>query len=190
MKKSVLKKAAICVSAGAMLVSFAATTASAAAKAKLITLPNFRVIQQEKGNYCIPACIQSALLYSGNKAEKQKAIDKVIKEDFSKIPNYMNARQGKCRYIRLVSPSLKQLKDKVYHDVTIPKMPTFLLIVNPFGDDWYYSTPGHCVLAIGIESDYSQIRIADPLGNKVKGCPYTYLKSSKLVGRLTTQLCW
>lgn len=190
MKKSVLKKAVICASAGVMLASFAATTASAAARVKLITLSNFRVVQQQKDNYCIPACIQSALLYSVNKTPTQPTIDSAVRGDFSKIPGYMNARQSKCHYIRVVSPTLKQLKDKVQHDVTIPKMPTFLRIEVPGGSDWYYSTPGHCVLAIGIYSDGSKIRIGDPLGGRVKGCPYTYLKPSALVGSLTTQLCW
>ena len=235
MKKSMMKRIAVCVSAAAMLTSFSATLASAAtvggnyakvsnsasvvtkaeknkiaaktaaaakanaaaAKANAgkaaykISIPGtFGMYQQEKDDYCCDACIKSVLMYTAKTSPSQATIHKTINLDFSKIPAYVNARESQCYYVFVTSPSLTSLKDKIYYDINTEKTPSFLRIYNLTGANWYYATAGHCVLSNAIYSDKSIIQIADPLGGRVSGCPYYYLKNATVVGNYTTHICW
>lgn len=238
MKKSLMKKIAVCVSAAAMLASVGATMASAAtvggnyakvgdsaaytrsltkadkaaaaakdadctkvaaASAKAaagqaaykISIPGtFTMYQQETDIYCVPACIKSVLMYTAKKSPSQATIHNYTQLNFTRIPAYVNARENKCRYVLVTSPSLTDLKNKIYYDINTEKCPSFLRIYNRTGANWYYATTGHCILSNAIYSDKSKIQIADPLGKRVSGCPYFYLKSASVVGSYTTHLCW
>lgn len=233
MKMSMMKKIAVCVSAGAMLTSISATMASAAnddyakvgnyaaytqsltkadkaaiaakeaesAKlaaenvnagkaATLKSLSDFKMYQQETDIYCVPACIKSTLMYIAKKSPSQATIHSYTQLDFTKIPAYVNARQSKNRYVLVNKPSLTTLKNNIYTNIVNVKVPVFLRISGTTSSNWYYSTSGHCILATGIYSDKSKIRIGDPLGKRVTGCPYFYTKSASTVKSFTTHMCW
>jgi hypothetical protein len=182
-KAAIAEKEASC----AML---AVENADAGQAAVLRSLPNFRMYQQQTSYYCVPACIQSALMYLAKKSPSQAAIHNYTQLNFTRIPAYMNARQNKCRYALVNNPSLAVLKNRIYQDIVSKKAPVFLRIAGTNTRNWYYSTNGHCILATGIYTDRSRIRLGDPLGNRVKGCPVFYTKTSTIVKQYTTHMCW
>ncbi len=157
---------------------------------KLSIPGNFRMYQQEADTYCIPACIKSVLMYTSNTSPAQSDIDSSINMHFTLIPSYVNHRQNQCSYLFSENPSQAFLTTSIYTDITIENAPTFLRISNTSTSNWYYYTSGHCVLSNAIYSDYSQIQIADPYGDKISGCPYFYLKSASTVANYTTDIVY
>lgn len=55
---------------------------------------------------------------------------------------------------------------------------------------WYYVTNGHSVVVNAIYDDYSYIQIADPLGDRVAGCPYFYLKTATAANNVCTRIVY
>ena len=156
-----------------------------------ISIPGtFTMYQQETDTYCIPACIKSLLMYVNGQSPSQTAINSDVKMSFTTIPGYVNEFQDKCQYILSTNPSQTNLTTCVYMDIVYDEVPAFLRLSGTTSSTWYYSTSGHCVLANAIYSDKSQIQIADPLGGRVSGCPYFYLKSASTVARYTTHVCY
>ena len=185
------KAAAAAKAADCTKVAAASAKAAAGQAAYKISIPGtFTMYQQETDNYCCDACIKSVLMYTANTSPSQATIHKTINLDFSKIVAYVNARENECHYLFVTSPSLSSLKDKIYYDINTEKCPSFLRIYNMSGANWYYATAGHCILSNAIYSDKSIIQIADPLGGRVSGCPYFYLKNASIVGNITTHICW
>lgn len=145
----------------------------------------FTIYQQLTNTYCVPACIQSVLIYINESSPSQESIDKEIQMKFSKIPEYMNARQNQCDYVSGGKPSETQLESFIRMDIINSSVPTFLRLSGTTTGDlvsdderWYYETNGHCVLATSIFEDNSAIWIADPLGGVVSGCPAFYQKKA------------
>lgn len=156
-----------------------------------ISIPgNFTMYQQEIDTYCIPACIKSLLVYVNGSSPSQFAINASIKTSFSAIPKYVNARQDRCQYLLVNNPSAATLATSVYMDVTKYKVPAFLRLSGTTKDNWFYETPGHCVLANAIYSDKSKLQVADPLGGRVSGCPYFYEKKLSGIYKYITNLCY
>lgn len=241
MKLTAIKRIAACVSAAALLTTFSATMASAAAvkgdyakvsasdvqdylksrspkelklirekekqsskatasvltkgaakgAATKISIPGtFWMYQQETDIYCVPACIQSAVRYLSGTILSQADIHSYTNLDFSKIPSYVNSKESQCYYILVNAPDQSSLCNKIYYDIVTEKAPAFLRIANTSSATWYYLTYGHCVLSNAIYDDLSIIQLADPLGGRVSGCPYYYLKSASLVSAYTTHMCY
>lgn len=168
--------------------SASAVTKGAATK---ISIPGvFWMYQQETDTYCVPACIQSAVRYLSGTILSQADINSYINMDFSKIPAYVNGKENQCYYILVNAPNQTSLCNKIYYDIVTEQAPAFLRIANTSSATWYYLTYGHCVLSNAIYDDLSIIQLADPLGGRVSGCPYYYLKSASLVSAYTTHMCY
>ncbi|MCR4758904.1 MAG: hypothetical protein K5705_01305 [Oscillospiraceae bacterium] len=234
MKMSMLKKIAVCASAGAVFASFSAATASAAnddyakinpssyaaytdsltkadkiaiaAKeadsAKLAaqkktsgkadadgSLPDFHVYTATAGDP-VAAAIYSALMYIVKSAPSQATIANTVKNDFAKIPAYMNARQSQCRYVLTGAQTLTGFRNKISYDINNAKVPTFLRLSNLSRANWYYAASSTCALVIGISADKTIVRIADPLSGRLAGCPSYFRKSAAFVNGHTTNICW
>lgn len=159
--------------------------------ATLIGVPGtFTIYQQETNTYCVPACIKSVLMYTTNSSPSQASIDSTINMNFTKIPDYVNARQSKCNYVLSTSPTQSTLTSHIKSDITSWEVPSFLRISGTSETSWYYATNGHCVLSNGIYDDQSIVLIADPLGERVTDCPYFYEKPASTVANYTTHQCW
>lgn len=155
-----------------------------------ISLPGtFTMYQQETDTYCGPACVKSALMYINDSSPSQTSINRSIKQDFSAIPKYINKRQSRSPYILLTSPTQTNITSTITVDIR-HEIPTFLRLSGTSTPSWYYSTNGHCVLSNAVYSDYSKIQIADPLGDRVSGCPYFYEKNASTVSSYTTHLIY
>ena len=151
---------------------------------------SFTMYQQEADTYCIPACIKSVLMYINGSSPSQSDIDDYTDMKFPAIPRYMNARQKQCNYLWKTNPTEAALKAAIFTSIYNDKVPAFIGISGTTDKNWYYKTSGHCILAYQIYSDYSYIKIADPLGDKVAGCPYFYLKNTSTVARYTYDVCY
>ena len=163
--------------------------------ASLTRLKDFVIYKQEKDNFCGPACVKSALRFLTGSSPSQTTIDKSIKKNIVNVPAYMNARQNKAYYILAKLPSnngvnTTELKTRIGYDINDRKIPSFMRIDGTTSSNWYYATDGHCILATGIYTDGSKIQIADPLGNRLPGCPYFYIKDVSTVARFATHLVW
>lgn len=90
----------------------------------------------------------------------------------------------------LTSPTKTQITSTIKTDITIEEIPTFLRISGTSTANWYYATNGHCVLSNALYSDYSSVQIADPLGDRVSGCPYYYLKAASTLSNYVTHLIY
>lgn len=157
----------------------------------LVGVPGtFTMYQQETDTYCAPACIKSVLMYTTGSSPTQASIDRVINREFTNIPSYVNSRQKQCNYVLEDDFTQSDLTRRINIDITSYKVPAFLRIYNHYGTNWYYGTDGHCILSNGIYDDLSTILIADPLGDKVTGCPYFYEKPASVVATYTTHFCW
>lgn len=168
-----------------------ANETNANSRAALIGVPGtFTIYQQETDTYCVPACIKSVLMYTTGSSPTQASIDSVINKDFSKIPAYVNQRQDNCNYILTTSPSQSTLTSHIKSDITSWEVPSFLRISGTTNATWYYTTSGHCVLSNGIYDDLATVLIADPLGDRVSGCPYFYEKAATNLIKYTTHMCW
>lgn len=231
---SMLKKIAVCVSAGALLTSFSATFASAAnddyakfnsssyaaytdslTKADKIAIAakearcaklgaqkaiygnaaamnslSGLVVYEPTAGDAVATCIYTALMYIVKKSPSQATIAKTVKNDFAKIPAYMNARQSKCHYILTQPQSITSLQNCINYDINTAKVPAFVRLTNVGGANWYYAAASTCMLIVGISADKSVVRIADPLSKRVTGCPGIYTKSTKLLYQYTRQICW
>lgn len=165
----------------------AATDSGKAATLKKLSITMY---QQETDYYCVPACVKSTLMFIAKKSPSQATIHNYTQLDFTKIPAYVNARQKKNKYVLVNKPTLATLKNDIYSNIVNTKVPVFLRISGTTSANWYYSTSGHCILATGIYSDKSKIQIGDPLGKRVAGCPYFYVKSASVVKGFTTHMCW
>lgn len=150
----------------------------------------FTMYQQETDYYCVPACIKSMLTYVTGSSPSQSTIHDYTQLRFSVIPSYVNERQNATKYLLAESPTQSDLTRRIKSDITTWDVPTFIRIENHYGTNWYYGTDGHCILSNGIYDDLSDILIADPLGNRVTGCPYFYEKDASTVARYTTDMCW
>ena len=234
MKMSMLKKIAVCASAGVMFASFSATIASAANddyakfnsssyaaytdsltkadKAAIAakeaqsvklgaqkaaygnavtmnTLPGFTVYQSTVSDP-VAACIYNTLMYVVKKSPSQATISNTVKKDFAKIPAYVNARASKCHYVVTQPKSAANLANYINYDINTAKIPTFLRLTNLNAANWYYVVGSTSLLAVGISSDKSLIRIADPFVRRVAGCPNVYMKSASVVYQHVTHVCW
>ena len=158
--------------------------------ASLKRLQNFTIYMQEEDNYCAPACVKSALRFIAGSSPSQTTIHKSLNMNFTKIPGFMNAREKKCYYVLGNFYSTADLMGKIETDVVRVNVPVFLRIDGTTSSNWYYATNGHCILATGIYTDKSKVQIADPLGNRLPGCPYFYLKDASQVARFTTHFAW
>lgn len=158
--------------------------------ASLKRLQNFTIYMQEEDNYCGPACIKSALRFITGSSPSQTTIHKSINMDFTKIPGFVNAREKKCYYVWGYFNNTSDLMNKIETDVVRVNVPVFLRIDGTTSSNWYYATSGHCILATGIYTDKSKVQIADPLGNRLPGCPYFYLKDASQLARFTTHYAW
>ena len=168
----------------------AAASTETGEAATLIKLPGFNMYQQETNNYCVPACIKSALMYLVKSSPSQATIHNYTQLNFTKIAPYMNGHQSKCRYVVLNKPSLAALKNNIYIDIANKKVPVFLRISGTKTSNWYYATSGHCILATCIYTDKSKVQIGDPLGRRVTGCPFYYIKNTSTLKSFTTHMCW
>ncbi|MBD5156125.1 MAG: hypothetical protein HDT13_00560 [Butyrivibrio sp.] len=165
-------------------------TTYADARGTLIGVPGtFTMYQQETDTYCGNACMKSVLMYTTGSSPTQAEIDTELKNKFSNIPSYANARQSKCFYVHFANPTQSELTSKIKSDITNYKVPAFLRIVTR-KPVWYYDTNGHCVLSNGIYDDVSKILIADPAGDLAPDCPYFYEKPASTVADYTTAICW
>ncbi len=159
----------------------------------IYTIPNpntFHMYQQETDVFCIPACIQSVLMYINGTSPWQVGIHIITKMNFAKIPAFINDYQSKCHYLLVTSPNAAKLVASIYVSVDVYEVPSFLRIEASNEDNLYYTTGGHCILAYGIYGDNSKILLADPLGGLVSGCPEKYDKSSTIMAKVTTDLCY
>lgn len=155
-----------------------------------ISLPgNFTIYQQAADTYCIPACIQSTLIYINGSAPFQWFIDGFINRDFTAIPGFINNYQSRSPYILKLNPTQDELTSTIIVDMNL-EIPTFLRIRGTSTPSWYYKTSGHCILATGIYSDRSYIEMADPYGGLIEDCPKYYMKSAKTVSTYTNQLVY
>ncbi|MDE7230696.1 MAG: C39 family peptidase [Oscillospiraceae bacterium] len=157
-----------------------------------IDLPGiFTMYRQETDDYCVSACIMSALEYLGIGSPKQSVINELVEDGhFSKIPEYINSMQEQNFYIHKERPSLDELTECIKTDVGHYNVPTFLGIATNKDIRWFYTTSGHCVLSNGISNDLSMIRIADPLGNVKPGVPVFYTAKASDVQQMTRAICW
>lgn len=163
---------------------------NANARGTLIGVPGtFTMYQQETNTYCANACMKSVLMYTIGSSPTQAQIDTELKNKFSNIPSYANARQSQCHYVHHANPTQAELTSRIKADIVNIKVPAFLRIETT-DDDWYYSTSGHCILSNGIYDDVSKILIADPLGDRAPGCPYFYEKQAYEVSERATAICW
>ena len=145
--------------------------------------------EKETDTFCGPACVKSTLMYINGSSPSQSSINFSINRDFTKIPNYVNNRQSRSPYIYLSEPTQSQLTACIKTSIN-SEIPTFLRIADTSTPTWYYNTDGHCVLSNAIYSDNSKIQIADPLGDRVSGCPYFYEKNASTVYDYTTDLIY
>lgn len=150
----------------------------------------FTMYQQETDTYCGPACVKSVLMYINGSSPSQSDINDYIGGKFTTIPRYMNSKQKQCNYLLKTNPTQSSLTAAIFSSIYVDKVPTFLRISGTTRSNWYYATSGHCILAYEIYSDYSKIKIADPLGDRVEGCPYFYLKPASTVAKYTTHVCY
>lgn len=155
---------------------------------------NFRIYPQEASMYCVPACVQSALIYINGSSPSQ---DKLATElptgangtDSTRIAPYMNSHQS-FYYSRTAYPSQSTMCNNLYDTVENYSMPCFMSI-GTSSNNWYYSTSSHCVIVYGVYSDKSSIMIADPLGNSgYAECPAYYAKNSGTVYNCNIDIVW
>jgi len=151
---------------------------------------SFLMYQQETSSYCGPACVKSMLMYVNGSSPSQSSIDSSINGNFTQIPSYVNSRQSNCLYSMISYPSQTSLIACIYVDINSYNVPPFLRIQGTTTPSWYYATNGHCIVSKGVYSDYSKVRIGDPLGDRVAGCPYYYDKSAADISTYTTHVCY
>ncbi|MBP1547761.1 MAG: C39 family peptidase [Oscillospiraceae bacterium] len=168
-----------------------------AATATKVTIPGtFSMYRQLEDNYCVPACVQSALGYiNSSTPPTQAAIARAMGTsssgtDRTKIPEYMNSQQSKCLYIINTNTTQTSICTAIYNTITNDKVPTFMSIENTTGSNWYYSTSGHCLINNGIYSDYSKILFSDPLGGTQAGYPTFFEKDASVVAPMCKQVVY
>ncbi len=170
-----------------------AGNAATRATGTLIQVPGtFTMYQQETDNYCIPATVKSILTYITGSSPTQSEIAGTTGTDPSKIPAYLNDRQDEIYYVYVKKSDFTQngMCSKLYSTIVTNKMPASMGISGTKATNWYYATSGHSLVVHGIYDDYSYIRIADPLGDRVAGCPYFYSKSASECYNVCTRLVW
>ena len=173
-----------------------ATQISSARKIRagsLITVPNtYTMYQQETDNYCIPATVKSILMYINGSSPSQATIADTTGTDPTKIPGYLNDRQDACYYVYTAKSNFDQdgMCSKLYSTIVNNKVPASMGISGTTSSNWYYATNGHSLAVFGIYDDYSYIRIGDPLGDRVAGCPYFYSKTASACYNVCTRLVW
>ncbi len=151
----------------------------------------FSMYQQQTLSYCVPACIQSVLVYINGISPDQGDIYPFVNIYFDRIPGYINPRLTKHTYVFWTAEKIEdRLTYFITQDVAAAKVPTFIRIVVPKNSEWHYETDGHCVLSNGISVDQSMIRIADPNGGLEPDFPTFYRMKSEIVGKYTTSICW
>lgn len=166
---------------------------SVARAASLITVPGtYTMYQQETDNYCIPATVKSILMYITGSSPTQSEIAETTGMDPSKIPAYLNDRQDECSYVYVQKSSFTQdgMCTRLYSTIVNNEVPASMGISGTTTSNWYYATSGHSLVVFGIYDDYSYIRIGDPLGDRVAGCPYFYSKSASDCYSVCTRLVW
>lgn len=162
-----------------------------------ISLPGtFIMYQQADDNYCIPACVQSALKYINGSSPSQETIyDDMMPflviggVAFSDIPEYMNEKIDQ-HYMIVSSPNKDTMLGCISYDIQTDKIPPFLRIEDSSGSYWQYSTDGHCVLSNAFYSDQSKVQIADPLGGLVSGVAYYYEKTATQLNNACTTVAY
>lgn len=158
-----------------------------------ISIPGtFTMYQQETDTYCIPATIKSILMYINGSSPSQSTIAGTTGTDPTKIAGYLNARQNTCYYVYRAKNDLTQngMCSYLYTTIASTKVPASMGISGTTTSNWYYVTNGHSLVVNAIYDDYSYIQFGDPLGDRVAGCPYYYLKSSSLCYSVCTRIVW
>lgn len=164
----------------------------------------FTIYQQETDSYCVPACIQSVLMYFKGTSPSQKNIQNFVNMYVNKIPEYINPLLGQQAHTYIFCQD-EDLSEKLTYLISLcvasNKAPAFLRIRTDGGeggrvadlsneDDWPYVHGGHCVICCGMRSDASEFRIADPMGGRLENLPSSYTKRAEYVVAYTTSICW
>lgn len=166
-------------------------TRSIARAAQKITVPGtFTMYQQQTDTYCIPATIRSILMYINGESPSQKDIADTTGTDPTKIAGYLNDRQDKNYYLYVQSPDKESMCKKLYYTIANLGLPASIGISGTTANNWYYVTNGHSLVVNGIYDDFSIILIADPLGDRVEGCPYFYTKTADEVSGVCTRIVY
>lgn len=166
------------------------TRAGTRAGTKISIPGKFTMYQQETDTYCIPATVQSILTYINGSSPSQAAIAEETGRDSTKIPGYLNERQDKCYYIYTLNPGKASMGYKLYATIADSKVPASMGISGTTTTNWYYLTNGHSLVVNAIYDDYSYIQFGDPLGGRVDGCPYFYIKSADVVSEVCTRIVY
>ena len=155
-----------------------------------ISIPGtFTMYQQEEKSYCIPATLQSMLMYiNGDSPDQSKIAEEVGTSSF-KIPAYLNARQS-FYYVYVSAPDQEEMCEKLYSTIAGSGMPASMGISGTTTKDWYYTTRGHSLVVNAIYDDYSKIQFGDPLGDYADGCPYFYEKDASTVSKYCTRIVY
>ncbi len=155
----------------------------AKAATKISVPGTFVMYQQEEDNYCIPATIQSILMYLTGDSPEQDEIYRATERDPTQIPAFLNRRQTKCYYVYSAVSTFdkRTMCTRIYNAIVNQKAPASMGIAGTTKRDWFYTTSGHCLVVNAIYDDYSKIQFGDPLGERVAGTPYYYEKNADVV---------
>ena len=131
---------------------------------------NYVCYTQLEDYFCIPACVQSVLMYLNGSAPSQYIIaeDLDVEEidgggKFCKIRPYLNEKQYVNYYVQKdYTISFDTMKTDLYQAITLFQAPAILGIVAD-ESNWEYQTSGHVLTLAGARDDKAMFEFADPL---------------------------
>ena len=154
-----------------------------------ISIPGtFTIYQQEKSNYCVPACVKSIMQYINGSSDSQRNIAKCLNTtstgtNYVFVPRYLNEYQDKCFYNLDSQPSQTKMLSSFYNAIVYDTSPCMLSIKVDDGDNWDYETNGHSLVVNAIRKNKSKVQFADPIyGTKgAESVPAFYEKKASVV---------
>ncbi len=163
----------------------------------LVSVPNsFTMYQQLESVFCVPATIRSILMYINGTAPSQYDIAFDVGTSYdgtdpTVIAPYLNDMQSASYYVYQPKSGFGQntMCSRLYSTIAYHDVPASIG-VNTSSTSWFYTVTGHSLAVIGIYEDYSGIKIGDPAGGLVPGCPAFYIKDASTVYQACTRIVW
>ncbi len=91
----------------------------------------------------------------------------------------------------VTAPSgVDKMLNNLYSTVASSRYPCLVDIVTNSNSDWYYTTNGHSLVAYGIQSDKTEIYLADPLAGMLTGLSRYYSKTSNQLRKCCRYIIW
>lgn len=158
---------------------------------------SFTLFIQENDAYCVPATIKSILGYINGTSPSQSDIADAIGTSLiigtspTTIAPYLNENQNRNYYVYQPNydMGINTMCSRIYSAISYSHVPASIGI-DTTSTSWFYHISGHSTAVIGIYDDYSKIKLADPAGGLIPGCPSFYIKDASTVYNCCTRLVW